>query len=89
MEKTQDNVTKLTEEELSFFSNLSADYSSIRTQLGSITLEMNRLETVQSSLTSTFNQLVEREKEFLKELQQKYGEGSVDLTTGIYTPNQQ
>lgn len=89
MEETQDNVTRLTEEELSFFSNLSADYSSIRTQLGSITLEMNRLETVQSSLTSTFNQLVEREKEFLKELQQKYGEGSVDLTTGIYTPNQQ
>lgn len=89
MEETQDNVTRLTEEELSFFSNLSADYSSIRTQLGSITLEINRLETVQSSLTSTFNQLVEREKEFLKELQQKYGEGSVDLTTGIYTPNQQ
>lgn len=89
MEETQDNVTRLTEEELSFFSNLSADYSSIRTQLGSITLEMNRLETVQSSLTSTFNQLVEREKEFLKELQQKYGEGLVDLTTGIYTPNQQ
>jgi hypothetical protein len=88
MAENQDNVTKLTEEELSFFTNLTADYNSIRNQLGSIALEIRRLEGVQTSLMSTNDQLLTREKEFLVELQNKYGVGSVDLATGIYTPKE-
>jgi len=37
---------------------------------------------------STNDQLLTREKEFLVELQNKYGVGSVDLATGIYTPKE-
>lgn len=80
------DTQQLTQEELQFFQSLNNDYSSVRAQLGAVVLEIDRLQTVESQLKDTNQQLVAKEREYIQQLQEKYGPGSIDLSTGKYTP---
>ena len=75
---------QLTQEEMQLLQSLTSDYNSIRNNLGLVELEINRLGGVKEQLFETNKQVLEKEKEVIAQLQEKYGAGSVDLATGVF-----
>jgi len=67
---------KLTPEELQSVKNIRQDYSNLALAIGELELQkFNLLEKYQK-------EIAEREKQLAKQLQEKYGEGTIDLETG-------
>ena len=66
---------KLTSEELQIVKNLKQEYTSLAFALG-------ELEIQKVMLLDTQKELVAKEKQVAKQLQEKYGEGTIDLETG-------
>lgn len=69
-------VTKtLTAEELQTVKNLKQEYTNLAYALGDLELRKNELLDAQKDISA-------REKQIAKQLQEKYGNGSIDLDTG-------
>ena len=67
---------KLTTEELQSVKNIRQDYSNLALAVGELELQkFNLLENYQKEIAA-------REKQLAAQLQEKYGEGSIDLETG-------
>lgn len=67
---------KLTTEELQSVKNIRQDYSNLALAVGELELQkFNLLENYQKEIAT-------REKQLAAQLQEKYGEGTIDLETG-------
>ncbi len=67
---------KLTTEELQSVKTIRQDYSNLALAVGELELQkFNLLENYQKEIAT-------REKQLATQLQEKYGEGSIDLETG-------
>jgi hypothetical protein len=66
---------KLTEEELKEVKTLRQQYSELSSALGELELQKRKL-------LSVHDLLYEKENKLASQLQEKYGEGSIDLETG-------
>lgn len=66
---------KLTSEELQTVKNIKQEYTNLAFALG-------ELEIQKVMLLDTQRDLVAKEKQLAKQLQEKYGEGTIDLETG-------
>jgi hypothetical protein len=77
---------QLTQEELQKINSFRQTYDNIRVRLGSVELDLNRLGKIKEDLLAANADTVEQEQAFVKELNEKYGEGSIDLATGTFTP---
>lgn len=67
---------KLTAEELQSIKTIRQDYSNLALAVGELELQkFNLLENYQKEIAA-------REKQLAAQLQEKYGEGSIDLETG-------
>jgi hypothetical protein len=88
MENKQCNIT---EDEQSELLELSGEYQNLLLALGELQVEElsleNELEIVKNTKTKykeSLHQFKNKEKLFLERLNKKYGEGSLDTTSGIY-----
>lgn len=70
---------KLTAEELQAVKSLRQEYANLAYALGDIELQ-------KATLLENQKELVNREKQIAKQLQEKYGQGSIDLDTGEVKP---
>jgi predicted transcriptional regulator len=81
---------KFTEEEVGQINQLRQEVSQVFIQLGQLTLErkkrLEELDNFESQLQQAHQSLVEKEQEIFKSLNEKYGDGNYDPTTGIFTP---
>ena len=81
---------KFTEEEVSQLSDLRREVSDVFTQLGQLAIEKKRrideLDLIESNLLTKHQELVGREQELFKGLNEKYGDGNYDPSTNIFTP---
>lgn len=81
---------KFTQEEINSISQLKADVELVFTQLGQISVERKRrndeLDVIETELLEKHKELVNTEQELFKGLNDKYGDGNYDPTTGIFTP---
>lgn len=84
---------KFSQEELNQISTIQTDYQSLGIQLIQIKLELENTKTYleelqkqEKDLTTTIIETSQKEKNFAQALQEKYGKGSIDLETGIFTP---
>lgn len=93
--KTKNDVssTSLTTEELNQFRHIQTRASELQLQLGrnALDLEFARTllaerETEREKLFSQFRDLHQTEQAEFSKLEQKYGPGRVDLTSGTFTP---
>lgn len=66
---------KLTTEELQTVKNIRQEYTSLAYALGDLELQ-------KATLLENQKTLVSREKQIAKQLQEKYGDGTIDLETG-------
>jgi len=84
---------KFTQEELTSLKELQQGYDNVRNGLGA--LEVSRIQTEQRleqisneklRLETQYIQLNQKELDLVNELNEKYGAGNLDPTTGIFTP---
>jgi len=68
-------VKKLTEAELSAVKAIKAEYNELVMALGEVEVQKLRLIEVQKDIS-------EREGTLAKQLQEKYGQGSINIETG-------
>ena len=84
---------KFTEEEVGQINQLRNEVTQVFLQLGQLSLERKRkldeLDSLESQLQQTHQELVQREDVLFKSLNEKYGDGNYDPNTGIFTPIQQ
>ena len=81
---------KFTEEEVTSINQLRQDVANVFTQLGQVAIEKKRriseIEGVESQLLQKHSELQAQEQELFKGLNEKYGDGNFDPTTGEFTP---
>ena len=66
---------KLTSEELQIVKDLRQEYTNLAQAVGDLELQ-------KSSLLEMQKELISKEKQIAKQLQEKYGQGSINLDTG-------
>ena len=85
---------KFTKDEIKSLNELKAGYDNIQLSLGRLEViriqTENKLEQISNErlrLETQYSNLVNDEKVLLDELNEKYGPGNLDPTTGVFTPN--
>tara|TARA_Y100000034_G_C6750719_1_gene333672 strand:+ start:136 stop:423 length:288 start_codon:yes stop_codon:yes gene_type:complete len=88
-------ATKFTEDELSSLRKLQQDYLSTQNQFGQVVItelnlrsQMDELEKIKIETEENFIKLQETEKELVDELTDKYGQGTLDPKSGVFTPTE-
>jgi len=82
------SAKKFNDEELNKINEIKSNYDSITLRMGQLHFELNSLTTEKSDLEFAFNKNREEEIDFAKHLTEKYGKGSLDISTGIFTPTE-
>ena len=87
---------KFTDEELKSLSELSQGYQNIQAAFGQmrvqkILLEQQKdgLEEAEVKMEADYAENQEKERDLVKELNDKYGPGQLDPATGVFTPTPQ
>ena len=88
------DAVKFTEEEMKQINVLQQGYVNLQNALGQLSVNRIRLEQQLDDLDTTEDnvrvQFVEnqtKERDFVDSINKKYGDGNLDLTTGVFTPN--
>jgi len=77
---------KLTQEELDTIKALQERSQVVVAEFGNIEVAMTNLANRKKEVVTYFNQLQEDEQKFGKELNEKYGNGTIDLEKGEFVP---
>ena len=84
---------KFSQEELSQLTELQQTYATIQNTFGQLSVNRIRLEQELSSLdeadarlNSDFAANQQKERDFVDTISKKYGDGNLDLNTGVFTP---
>ena len=84
---------QLTEEEISSVTELREQVVTVISNVGQLKLTMDLLKEETKELenklieqTITYKSLLEKEKSLINGLLEKYGVGSLDIDTGVFTP---
>lgn len=77
---------KFSEEEMKQVNTIKETYDALTVQLGQLQLEQMMLEESKELITTEFNKVREEEKKFADELSKKYGNGQLNIETGVFVP---
>lgn len=85
---------KFTEEELTNLRQLQIDYQEKQNTLGQLSVQeillnqqMEQLQSQKDRIQTEYVELQQKERNLVDELNVKYGIGSLDPETGIFTPS--
>ena len=78
---------KFTEEELKQVHNIQASYVNVQNQFGQLKLAQIRLDEQEVDLEEALKTIQSEEKKFLDGITNKYGQGTLNPETGVFTPN--
>jgi predicted house-cleaning noncanonical NTP pyrophosphatase (MazG superfamily) len=88
-------VQKLTDEELTSVKGLRDEIVNVISSVGQLKLthdlideDLTNTKLKLSEQTTKYKELLVKEKELIDTLLQKYGMGSLDVETGVFTPEQ-
>lgn len=76
----------LTQEEIQSLKNIQNNQALLIEQLGTLEYRILILEKEKQRLKQTLQNQLETEEQIGKQLQQKYGDGSIDLEKGEFIP---
>ena len=76
---------KLTSEELEKLKNFQTQNNQITNSLGQIEIQKQVLESQKIDILQQLSKFQEESSELSKELQEKYGNGNIDIETGEFT----
>ena len=78
---------KFTEEELKQVQNIQSKYTDIQNQFGQLKMAQIRLDEQEVELEESLKSIQTEESKFLDKITEKYGQGSLNPETGVFTPN--
>ena len=76
---------KLSEEEIQTLSQLQSDQQTLINSFGEVEMQIQLAEIKKDSLVEALTSLKNKEVEVGKMLQDKYGNGTINLESGIFT----
>ena len=79
---------KFTNEELKQVQDIQLSYLTIQNQFGQIKMSILRLEEDEINLEKSLSDLQNEEKTFLEGITKKYGQGTLNPETGVFTPTE-
>jgi hypothetical protein len=92
---TEQTAITLTESELNALRELREKYALSTTQFGQLKIEkrliqkeLDRLNRLEEEFESQYDAIIESEIVLVKQIEEAYGQGNIDLETGIFTPVQ-
>jgi hypothetical protein len=92
---TEQTAITLTESELNALRELREKYALSTTQFGQLKIEkrliqkeLDRLNRLEEEFESQYDAIIESEIVLVKQIEETYGQGNIDLETGIFTPVQ-
>jgi hypothetical protein len=77
---------KFNDEEIKELSGIRGAYDQITVALGRLELQKRALKKDETRVIEQLASVENQEKVFLDKIVAKYGEGTLDATTGIFTP---
>lgn len=77
---TQDEITKLKE--------LKSQFSQLTKMVGETEVQLMNLEFQKSNIKMSLQNLLQQETVLAKELEEKYGEGTISLESGEFLSNE-
>ena len=84
---------KFTDEEMKQLVELQQRYQTIQNALGQLGVAKLRLEqqvatfdVEQNNIESQFTEIQNQERGFVDSVNKKYGDGNLDINTGVFTP---
>tara|TARA_Y100001938_G_scaffold100376_1_gene137217 strand:+ start:679 stop:987 length:309 start_codon:yes stop_codon:yes gene_type:complete len=85
--------TKFTKEEMNQINELQKSYAGLQNALGQISVsrirleqQMTELDSAEDTIRTKFTETQSQEKDFVQSINKKYGDGNLDLGTGVFTP---
>ena len=79
---------KFTEDELKQVQNIQKSYANVQTQFGQLKMTQIRLDEQEVDLENSLKSIQSEEKKFLEGITEKYGQGSLNPETGVFTPTE-
>ena len=90
-----DKEVKFTEEEMEQIGELQKGYMNLQNALGQLSVNRIRLEQqfddlneAEDNIRSQFTENQTKERNFVDQINKKYGDGNLDVNTGIFIPKQ-
>ena len=80
-------AVKFTEEELKQVQDIQQSYANVQNQFGQLKMAQIRLDEQEVELEESLKSIQDDEKKFLDGITKKYGEGTLNPETGVFTPN--
>jgi hypothetical protein len=80
------DTIKFSDEEIQEIQNLQQLYTTVVNQAGQVHIEEITLHERKGQVEANFAEVKKREQEILSNLTSKYGQGSINLETGEFTP---
>ncbi len=77
---------KFNEEELKQVQEIQKNYIAIQNQFGQVKMTKIRLDIQEVELENSLKSIQEQEKNFLDGITKKYGQGTLNPETGVFTP---
>ena len=77
---------KFTEAEINELSTIRKGYEEITLALGQLELQKRELKKNETRVSDRLTEAEKNEKAFLDKIVAKYGEGTFDIATGVFTP---
>ena len=88
MEVTMPEEVKFTKEELTQVKNIQENYASIQNKFGQLKLTKIRIANEEVTLEDSLKNIQNEEQKFLDGITKKYGQGSLNPETGVFTPTE-
>ena len=79
---------KFTEEELTEVQKIQKSYLSVQNQFGQLKMAQIRLDNREIDLENSLKSIQTEESKFLDGITDKYGQGTVNPETGVFTPTE-
>mgnify|MGYP003152663778 CR=1 FL=1 len=96
MPKGKTDEIKFTEEELEKIKEFQQKYLDIQMGFGQaditgmrLDVQIDNLDAFKEDLRSQFSAVQEDEREFIQEINERYGDGVLDPASGVFTPNKE
>jgi len=79
---------KFTDKELEKIKEIQDSYANVQNNFGQLKLAQIRLDEQEIGLEESLKEIQSKEKEFLKVITEKYGQGNLNPETGVFTPTE-
>ena len=80
------SIIKLTEQEVKAIESIKDRKQAIKKEIADIGIHKMNLKIRQDKLDDFYSKTLESETQIAKGLEEKYGKGSIDIESGIFTP---